>query len=90
MFLALISISALGLEAQILVFLLGVINEKLKSDFIFYVTQKLSSYKALHQWVACPETGDIVVSFSDDVNDTACENLVHYFKMSELFEVEPP
>ena len=61
-----------------------------KTDFLFSVMQKLSSYKALHQWVACPETGDIVISFADADNKTACENPVHYFKLSELLEAEPP
>lgn len=60
-----------------------------KTDLLFFVTQKLSSYKAMHQWVACPKTDDMVISFADAKNETACENLVHYFKMSELLEAEP-
>jgi len=63
-----------------------------KTDFLFFILQKSKSscYKALHQWVACPETGDLVISFSDDNANTACENPVHYFNMFELLEAEPP
>jgi hypothetical protein len=63
-----------------------------KTDFLFFVMQKLRSFsfKALHQWVACPETGEIVISFADADNETACETPVHYFKLSELLEAIPP
>jgi hypothetical protein len=61
-----------------------------KTDFLFYLTQRLSSFKSLHQWVACPETGDIVISFADADNETACENSVHYFNIFELLNSEPP
>ena len=55
-----------------------------KTDFLFRLTQKLSPYKALHQWAACPETGEMIVCFADKNNDTACKNPVHYFKLSDL------
>ena len=61
-----------------------------KTDFLTYVMQKISSYKALHQWVACPQTGEIVVSFADADHDTACENPAHYFKLSKLMAAVPP
>ena len=61
-----------------------------KTDFLFYLMQKFRSYKALHQWGACPETGDMVISFADADNETACENPTHYFKLSELLEAELP
>ena len=60
-----------------------------KTDFIFYVMQKLGSFKAFHQWVACPESGDIVVSFATR-DKAACENPVHYFNLYKLLESEPP
>ena len=60
-----------------------------KTDFLFFVMQKLGFYQAFHQWVACPETGDIVISFAD-VDKTACENPVHYFNLYELLKAEPP
>ena len=63
-----------------------------KTDFVFSMLQKskYSCYKALHQWVACPETGEMVISFSDSDKDTSCENPVHYFNMFELLEADPP
>jgi hypothetical protein len=60
------------------------------TDLFFFIMQKFASFKALHQWVACPETGAFVISFADAATDTACENLVHYFTWSELVEAEPP
>ena len=50
----------------------------------------MKCYEALHQWVACPTTGDMVVSFADADTDTSFENTVHYLKMSELLNAEPP
>ena len=63
-----------------------------KTDFLFSIFQRSKSYcyKSLHQWVACPKTGDIIISFADVDHETACENPVHFFKMSELLDAEPP
>ena len=41
------------------------------------------------QWVACPETGDFAVSFSNGLKN-AHETDVHYFNLYELMESEPP
>ncbi len=41
------------------------------------------------QWVCCPETGDMVISFARN-NTLACYNQVYYFNMFELFYSEPP
>ena len=46
------------------------------------------SFKSLHQWVCCPETGDIIISFSDADYDTAYENFVHHFNLFDLLEAE--
>ncbi len=50
------------------------------------------NYGFLHclcQWVCCPETGDMVISFAK--NETlACYNQVYYFNMFELINSEPP
>ena len=59
-----------------------------ETDFLFRLTQKISPYKSLHQWVVCPKTGEIVICFADAENDTACKNPVHYFKMSELIKAK--
>jgi hypothetical protein len=47
------------------------------------------SLQCLCQWVCCPETGDIVISFARN-NRLACYNQVYYFNMFELFNSEPP
>ena len=62
-----------------------------KTDFVFSILQrsKSSCYKSLHQWVACPETGEVAISFADYYAKTACENPVYYFKMSDLLNAEP-
>jgi hypothetical protein len=62
-----------------------------KTDVVFSVMQKLYSFsfRALHQWVACPQTGDIVISFAGTDSDTACENPVHYVNLFDLMEAEP-
>ena len=46
-------------------------------------------FTPLHQWVSCPETGDMVVSFAD-ADKSANENPVHYFNLFELLDSEPP
>jgi hypothetical protein len=46
-------------------------------------------YYAAHQWVACPETGDLLISFASQ-NEKACVCSVHYFNFYELLEAEPP
>ncbi len=38
-----------------------------------------------NQWVACPETGDIMISFAND-EKYASRNLVHHFNLFELLE----
>jgi len=50
---------------------------------------KLSALECLCQWVCCPETGDIVISFARN-NTLACYNQVYYFNMFELINSEPP
>jgi len=47
------------------------------------------SFQCLCQWVCCPETGDIVISFARN-NTLACYNQVYYFNMFELFHSKPP
>jgi len=43
----------------------------------------------LHQWVICPETGDIAISFAD-ADDSAHKNPVHYFNFDDLVNSTPP
>lgn len=60
-----------------------------KTDFLFFIMQKLGSFKPFHQWVASPESGDIVVSFASR-DKPACENPVHYFNLYALLKEKPP
>ena len=48
-----------------------------------------SYLQCLCQWVCCPETGDMVISFARN-NTLACYNQVYYFNMFELFNSKPP
>ena len=59
-----------------------------KTDFRFFIVQKMGMYVPLHQWVACPETGDILVSFADAENE-AHENPIFFFNLFELLDSKP-
>jgi hypothetical protein len=61
-----------------------------KTDFILNMQQKLFFiYQPVHQWVACPETGEMVVTFAS-ADKIASANPVHYFNLFNLLESEPP
>ena len=49
----------------------------------------LEGFSSFHQWVACPETGDILISFADG-NNQAQYNIIHQFNLFNLLESEPP
>ena len=49
----------------------------------------LEKFSAFHQWVACPETGDILISFADG-DYQAQYNKIHQFNLFNLIESEPP
>jgi hypothetical protein len=60
-----------------------------KTNLLFYVLMKIGLVHPIHQWVGCPKTGDIAVSFS--TSDTyAFENPVHYFNLYDLLDSTPP
>jgi hypothetical protein len=61
-----------------------------KSDFIMWLgVTTLHIYQAMAQFVVCPETGDMVISFAG-TNTRACSNPVHYFNLFKLLAEEPP
>jgi hypothetical protein len=60
-----------------------------RTNVIFYIMMKLSFYQPVHQWVACPETGEMVISFAS-IENMAFYEPVHYFNLFELLETEPP
>ena len=60
-----------------------------KTDFWMLLVTTIGAYQCLCQWVVCPETGEIVISFASSVR-RACYEPVHYFNLFELFDAEPP
>ena len=54
-----------------------------------YEMAGIEHFPSHHQWVVCPETGDIIVSFADGEQQAQYNNL-HYFNVYELIEAEPP
>jgi hypothetical protein len=61
-----------------------------KTDFWMLMATKLGgSYQCLCQWVLCPDTGNMIISFAS-TDRTACYEPVKYFNIFELMEAEPP
>lgn len=61
-----------------------------KTDILWFLIQKSRlAYTSMHQWVACPETGDIVISFAS-ADKNAFENPVHHFNLFELLGSKLP
>jgi hypothetical protein len=54
-------------------------------DVMDFKKQFIFATNTAYQWVACPETGDIVISFSSGETN-AHENPVHYFNLFDLLE----
>lgn len=52
-------------------------------DFLFFIATSLRILETWHQWVICPETGDMWVSFSYD-GRSAFKNSVHHLNFYEL------
>jgi len=64
-----------------------------KTDLLLRLIVKLaegtSFNRAWNMWVACPETGDMVVCFASK-DKIAFSNFVHYFNFYELLNATPP
>jgi hypothetical protein len=62
-----------------------------KTSIFYSLMQRLGGpySQVWHQWVICPETGDILVSFADN-GRSAYKNPVHYFNMYDLINAQPP
>ncbi len=61
-----------------------------KTDPIFTLFQRLFSiYTPYHQWVACPETGEMAVTFAS-AHRISSANPVHHYNLFKLLESEPP
>jgi len=60
-----------------------------KTDPIFrFGINNFVLYTCHFQWVACPETGDLVISFATP-DRKACYNEVHYFNLFDLMNTDP-
>lgn len=57
-------------------------------DFVFSLMVKMKMYTTLHQWVVCPETGDLLISFAD-ADRQAHETEVHSFNLFNLLNEKP-
>ncbi len=56
---------------------------------IIKLAEGTSFNRAWNMWVACPERGDMVVSFAEG-NEIAFDTPYHYFNFYRLLEEEPP
>ena len=54
-----------------------------KTDILVFIAQLLGLLRTIHQWVACPKTGDMLVSFATPT-ESAFKNQVHYFNLYRL------
>ncbi|MCK4347888.1 MAG: hypothetical protein KAW47_04650 [Thermoplasmatales archaeon] len=59
------------------------------NNVVFNLMMKMYFYQPCHQWVGCPETGEMVISFASPENMAHYEP-VHYFNLFELLNSEPP
>jgi hypothetical protein len=60
-----------------------------KYDMFFYIMQKMNAFSPMHQWVASPTTGDMLICFASK-DRIASINPVHHFNLFKLLESEPP
>ena len=58
-----------------------------RTDLIFFIIMTIGFVRSIHQWVACPKTGDIALAVTHD-GTPAFRNPVHYLNLDEL--LEPP
>jgi len=60
-----------------------------KYDRFFYIMQKMNAFLPMHQWVACPKTGDMLICFASK-DRVASINPVHHFNLFTLLGSVPP
>jgi len=56
-----------------------------RTDFFLFLARIIGFLHTMHQWVACPETGDILISFAD-VGKNAFEKPVYHFNLFRLLD----
>ena len=61
------------------------------TDPLFFVLQKIGFVYSIHQWVACPETGDLAIAFTKgQVLSFKIRNSVYHFNLFEELAETPP
>jgi hypothetical protein len=60
-----------------------------KYDLFFNLMQKTKAFSPMHQWVACPKTGDMLICFASK-DRIASLNPVHHFNLYTLLTSKPP
>lgn len=60
-----------------------------RTDLRFFFIQKFQAFTPLHQWVACPVTGDMFCAFAEK-NKSAMKTTVHHFNLYDLLNSLPP
>jgi len=60
-----------------------------RTDVRFFLMQKAKAHTTIYQFVACPQTGDILLSFASGQH-SAFENPVHAFNLYDLINESPP
>ena len=70
---------------------MGVLRDvyKGKTDWRFFLIQKIHWYTTQYQWVLCPQTGDFLLSFATHTTN-AYDAEVHRFNAYELLAEDPP
>jgi hypothetical protein len=54
-----------------------------QTDPLVFLAQFFGFLRTMHQWVACPETGEMVISFASPTK-SAFKNQVYFFNLNEL------
>jgi len=58
------------------------------ADPLFHVFVALHLYCTIHQWVACPQTGEIIIAFAQGKTN-AWSQPIHHYTLQELLEHIP-
>jgi hypothetical protein len=54
-----------------------------RTDFLFFIASKLHLLEVWHQWIACPETGDMWFTLAGD-KKSSFENKVHHVNLFDF------
>ncbi len=54
-----------------------------RTNILMFIAQRIGLLRTMHQWVACPETGEMIITFAS-VEKSAFKNQLHYFNLKKL------